>query len=316
MPQKIDRTGETNRAKNGMLMTIIAYRNSADMDIQFEDGAITAHKLYDCFKKGTIKHPNQKSAVSKILIDRNKELSKERSKKLAENRIHETNIAKNGLRMEIIAYRKADDIDIKFEDGTIVEHKEYKRFKQGSIQHPTISGHLKSRIGESNMANCGMMMTITGYRNKLDIDVTFENGITVYNRKYSAFKDGSICYPEMIKEIRADIYKKQKENTARKYLHQKRQNKMGVWMTITDVRSSVDIDIEFETGCKVTNKTIYNFLHYSMQHPLPYQMNDIIMDKFAYVYNDIGQFYCHCTKCDMIDIMSINEMKNHKCKNY
>ena len=40
----VDRVGETNRALNGMMMTIIAYRNSKDIDIQFEDGTIIKKK--------------------------------------------------------------------------------------------------------------------------------------------------------------------------------------------------------------------------------------------------------------------------------
>lgn len=52
------------------------------------------------------------------------------------NRVGETNIATNGQKMTIIAYHNASNIDIQFEDGTIVYHKEYKRFKKGQIANP------------------------------------------------------------------------------------------------------------------------------------------------------------------------------------
>ena len=37
-----------------MLMTIIAYRNSNDIDIQFEDGTIVQHRDYRSFSEGCI----------------------------------------------------------------------------------------------------------------------------------------------------------------------------------------------------------------------------------------------------------------------
>ena len=39
--------------------------------------------------------------------------------------------------MTIIKYRSAKDIDIQFEDGTIVEHKSFSAFKRGFIYHPS-----------------------------------------------------------------------------------------------------------------------------------------------------------------------------------
>ena len=50
------------------------------------------------------------------------------------NRIGEANIAKNGQKMMIIAYRGYNDADIKFEDGTVVCNKRYEDFKKGNIK--------------------------------------------------------------------------------------------------------------------------------------------------------------------------------------
>lgn len=60
MPNVLDRTGETNIAKNGLNMTIIEYRNCNDIDIKFEDGVIVYNKQYNNFSKGCIKHPSKK----------------------------------------------------------------------------------------------------------------------------------------------------------------------------------------------------------------------------------------------------------------
>lgn len=42
----------------------------------------------------------------------------------------------NGLTAEIIAYRCVGDIDVRFSDGTIVEHKTYSHFCSGHMLRP------------------------------------------------------------------------------------------------------------------------------------------------------------------------------------
>ena len=51
------RVGEVSYNTKGEKMTIIAYRNSIDIDIQFEDGSITYNKQYRYFKND---YPNNK----------------------------------------------------------------------------------------------------------------------------------------------------------------------------------------------------------------------------------------------------------------
>ena len=53
----IDRTGEIGYNKQGFKMTIIRYRNNADIDIKFEDNIVVKHRRYKDFKNGSIKHP-------------------------------------------------------------------------------------------------------------------------------------------------------------------------------------------------------------------------------------------------------------------
>lgn len=52
------------------------------------------------------------------------------------DRIGETNIALNGQVMTIIEYRGCKNIDIQFEDGTIVKNKSYSCFERGKIRNP------------------------------------------------------------------------------------------------------------------------------------------------------------------------------------
>ena len=111
------------------------------------------------------------------------------------DRTGETNIANNGMKMTIIAYRSCHDIDIQFEDGTIVEHRECSDFRRGKISNKERkSCVLDPRIGETNIANNGLKMTIIAYRRASDIDIQFEDGTIAKHRTYTNFKKGSIFF--------------------------------------------------------------------------------------------------------------------------
>jgi len=53
--------------------------------------------------------------------------------------LNETRIMKNGMKATCIAYRLAKDIDVQFEDGTIIEHVQKVHFYKGSITNPNSS---------------------------------------------------------------------------------------------------------------------------------------------------------------------------------
>ena len=52
------------------------------------------------------------------------------------DRINEIGYNNNGERMTIVRYGNKNDIDVQFEDGTIVEHRVYCNFKKGKIKNP------------------------------------------------------------------------------------------------------------------------------------------------------------------------------------
>lgn len=52
------------------------------------------------------------------------------------DRTGEVGVNKNGERMTIIRYGGALDIDVQFDDGTIVEHRRYGAFLKGEIKNP------------------------------------------------------------------------------------------------------------------------------------------------------------------------------------
>ena len=53
-----------------------------------------------------------------------------------EDRTGEFGYNNNGERMTIVRYSNRMDIDVQFDDGTIVEHRQYKNFKIGNVKNP------------------------------------------------------------------------------------------------------------------------------------------------------------------------------------
>ena len=119
------------------------------------------------------------------------------------NRIGEKSVANNGQGMVIIGYKNSKDIDIRFDDGTVLHKRSYRNFKDGAIKNPNgsrakISPHKKlkeARIGESRLSGDNQKMTIIAYRNANDIDIMFGDGAVIYNRRYSEFKAGAVRNP-------------------------------------------------------------------------------------------------------------------------
>ena len=116
-PDSYQRTGKMNVMKNGMQCTIITYRNASNIDVQFEDGTIVKHKTFKCFQRGNIANPN----IS-----------------IKDKRIGQSLMMSCGMKATIIAYRNCNDIDVQFEDGTIVKHKRIGNFRGGHIANPNI----------------------------------------------------------------------------------------------------------------------------------------------------------------------------------
>ena len=176
-PNFNQRLGETQMMNCGMKATIIRYENAKNIDVRFEDGAIAKHKLYGEFKKGNIANQNTKAS--------------------AENCLGETRMMNCGMKATIIRYGGCNDIDVRFEDGTIVKHRTYDQFKKGSIAHPNTKVSAKDRLGETRMMNCGMKATIIRYGKCMDIDVRFEDGAVVKHKRYSTFEKGEIAHPSL-----------------------------------------------------------------------------------------------------------------------
>lgn len=235
MSQVVDRTGEVRRANNGMLMKIIAYHSRSNIDIQFEDGTIVYHKTYNRFKDGYISNPNYVS-----------------------DKVGEVTVATNGMKMRIIAYHNCKNIDVQFEDGTIVYNKTYNKFKSGNIANPNYTLQEK-RVGETNKACNGMLMKIIKYTDFNNVDIEFEDGCKVYNKCYGNFLKGDIAHPT-IKGNNLQAY-------ANKRIGEESISTKGMKMKIISYRGYDDVDIQFEDGTIVYNRAYYDFQKGNISNP-------------------------------------------------
>ena len=178
------------------------------------------------------------------------------------NREGITSVASNGMTMKIIAYRGSNDIDVEFEDGVIITSKTYNSFRSGRIKHPTvgyIGRNVKPlKIGQTSVASNGMPMEIIAYRNGSDVDIEFEDGYVVKHKTYQAFLDGNIKH----------VLRKQIQSKGFERLGQTNTASNGMPMKIIAHRSATDIDIVFEDGTVVTNKTYQAFANGKIIHPI------------------------------------------------
>ena len=55
------------------------------------------------------------------------------------DRLGKTKMMSCGMEATIIRYGRCDDMDIRFEDGKVLEHKTYDVFKKGKIAHPSLN---------------------------------------------------------------------------------------------------------------------------------------------------------------------------------
>lgn len=227
------RLGETKMMNCGMEATIIRYGGSADIDVRFEDGIVVEHREYREFEKGGIINPNIKAT--------------------AENRLDETCMMNCGMKATIIRYNGVRDIDVRFEDGTVAEHKAYGPFKRGEIANPNIKTSAENCLGETRMMNCGMKATIIRYGKYSDIDVRFEDGTVVEHKGYSAFKRGEIANPNV--------------KTFANRLDETRMMNCGMEATIIRYSRRDDIDVRFEDGTVIEHRQYNQFERGNIANP-------------------------------------------------
>lgn len=192
---KVDRVGEKRIMNCGLEAEIICYRNYRSIDIKFSDNTVVTNRAYKEFERGAIRHPSYRGkSFSDIKVDKIISPSLDVDKRVGQ--VEEMN---NGLLAEIICYRNLKDIDVRFEDGQVARHKNYKEFRKGAIGHPTRSTRSllesKLRLGLTKVMNNGLSATIVDYINSRDISVLFEDNSLIMHTSYYGFDTCSLSSP-------------------------------------------------------------------------------------------------------------------------
>lgn len=167
--------GQSNMMNCGMKATIIDYASANDIDVKFEDGYVVKHTTIGIFKQGSIANKNIASAQSY-------------KKKL--KYLNMTKMMSCGREARITSYVTNKDIEVTFDDGTIVKHKGIKEFLNGNIGYPL---YLKY-TDEPFYCQNGLKASIIEYINQNRIKVLFEDGTKVTTNA-RCYKDKSIRFP-------------------------------------------------------------------------------------------------------------------------
>ena len=125
--QKKNAVGKTMTIRDGSVMTITAYRGHRDIDVMIGD-EIYRGFAYRRFLNGVA--PDEYFRKHRSVLRNNKCLP------VMSWRVGETAVNKGGYKMTIVAYRRNNDVDVEFEDGTVARHRCYRNFKKGSIKKP------------------------------------------------------------------------------------------------------------------------------------------------------------------------------------
>lgn len=239
--------GQTIKMNNGMNATCIAYKRSDNIDVQFEDGTIIEHVNKQSFLRGQVTNP---------VLGRGKSLEKDY--------VGMTSIMNNGMLATIIRSNGYDDIDVQFEDGTVVRNISKARFERKNIANPTIGknvlNHRKASVERKTLLmSCGLKATCTKDGGASDLTIQFEDGVVVTKVARSNFLKGSVAHPKFGKMIK-------KKNRA-SILGMTRKMNNGLKATCIVYRSYQDIDVQFEDGSVIQHKTKNSFFNGCIRHP-------------------------------------------------
>lgn len=171
------------------------------------------------------------------------------------DRTGETRTSNQGYKMTIIKYTNNKDINVLFEDGTVVKHAHYESFLKRTIRNPN------HKVGEISVSKTGLTMRIIQYVNCENVDVQFESGYIARNRTYKDFKEGNIK-DKSVGQLSLN------ERLRKERIGETSVTTSGRKMKIIAYRNTRDIDIQFEDGIVVSGKSYENFKKGIIPYPL------------------------------------------------
>lgn len=172
--------------------------------------------------------------------------------------VGKTRMMKSGLYATCIVCRNEGDIDLKFEDGTVVEHTTIKAFEAGTVSNDW-QVELRNRfIGTRVCMRCGEYATCIEYRTVKSIDIRFDGGLVVNNVRRDLFLLGLI-------DTSGVVYGGNSVPVSAVGITVLMN--CGMCATCTEDRDSFDCDIVFEDGVPVSHIRRGSFLNGLTKHP-------------------------------------------------
>lgn len=110
-----------------------------------------------------------------------------------ENYLKRSYAQKNGAIATIVAYRSKDDVSILLNNGTFVEGVNLDTVSSGSFV-------LDAKKGDTRRNALGMLATVSQYKDRNNMSVTFEDGSIVNNVTLDMFLSGSVI-PDYIYKV-------------------------------------------------------------------------------------------------------------------
>lgn len=182
-----EREGMTVMQTIGIACTIVSYNGSTDVLAEFDDGYGTVHTNYDRFEKG-------------LLIPNGMSIAEAKARRNGTAFLGDKRKQKCGQYAEVIAFRKRNDMDVRFDDGTVVEHTKARFFESGEVVNPNqkfeqMKQFREARVGMALRQSNGQMCTIVEYSGSNNITVEFEDGTRRDHQKYANFIRKAIRNP-------------------------------------------------------------------------------------------------------------------------
>lgn len=221
--KKIERVGEQRRAKDGRMMTIIAYANYNNLTVEYDDGMVVSGISYYQFQRGEVPR------VAKRL-----------------GHAGEERVTRHGEHVKLLVYRGKNDVDVQFESGEIrtTTYPAFVSDKLTSMQYQTQK--YADRIGQTNINQQGRGMTIVGWNDSQHITVQFDNGVKKENVTYQSFQRGRVLCPgDKIVRKRSEDKVEQMANSR---IGQVFYNKQHERLTIVEYHGSNDVTVVFDDG--------------------------------------------------------------------
>lgn len=175
--------------------------------------------------------------------------------KIRKERIGLKKLMNCGQIAEIIRYKKAIDIDVKFEDGYIAKSRTFQCFCNGAIRNDDYEKN--KRIGEISTNSQGLKMKIIEYNINYNIKVLFEDGYSKWC-SYDNFIKGNVLHGSC----------KTSTNLASEVMGEFKYNNRGYLMKIINYENSNDILVEFQDKHKsIVHSSYYNFVNGEIRNP-------------------------------------------------